>query len=272
MHYLCCAKIVTIIKVDRKLTNFSAFLSVLDRLRTDCPWDREQTWDSLRTQTIEEVYELVEALANNDAQNVKKELGDVLLHVAFYAKIADEQGKFDIADVLEALTQKLIYRHPHVFGEAKAADAAEVISNWEKIKLTEKDGNKSVLAGVPTALPALIKAYRVQGKARGVGFDWPDADGVWDKVHEELREFRAELEAGNTDNMEAEFGDILFSLINLARHYKINPENALERTNKKFIARFNYLEQKVKEQGQKLTDLSLEEMDKIWDEAKTKTK
>ncbi len=241
---------------------------MLDRLRIECPWDRQQTWKSLRTQSIEEVYELSDALMKEDVQNVKKELGDVLLHVAFYAKIASEQGFFDIADVLESLTNKLIYRHPHVFGEAKAESAAEVTSNWEQLKLKEKGGNKTVLSGVPDALPALIKAYRIQGKAKGVGFDWNAADEVWDKVNEELGEFRAEVEAGNTDGMEDEFGDILFAIINLARHYKINPENALERTNQKFIRRFNYLESKTIAQGRSLKDMTLEEMDAIWDEAK----
>lgn len=265
---LQCTKITTSNNVDRKLTNFAAFLEVLDRLRVECPWDREQTWDSLRTQTIEEAYELADALQKHDDPNVKKELGDVLLHIAFYAKIADEQGKFDIADVLESLTQKLIYRHPHVFGGEKAADAAEVLSKWEQIKLTEKDGNKTVLAGVPDALPALIKAYRIQGKAKGVGFDWGASGPVWDKVQEELGEFRAEVEAGNTDAMEDEMGDILFSIINLARHYKINPENALERTNQKFIRRFNYLEQHTIAKGKNLKDMTLEEMDALWREAK----
>ncbi len=256
--------------MDRKLEKFAEFLDVLDRLRVECPWDREQTWKSLRTQSIEEVYELADALLKEDVENVKKELGDVLLHVAFYAKIASEQGYFDIADVCESLTKKLIFRHPHVFGEAKAASAAEVTSNWEQIKLKEKDGNRTVLSGVPDALPALIKAYRIQGKAKGVGFDWEVTSQVWDKVREELGEFKAEVEAGNTDGMEDEFGDLLFSLINLARHYKINPENALERTNQKFIRRFNYLESKTIAQGRSLKDMKLEEMDAIWDEAKQK--
>lgn len=241
---------------------------MLDRLRTECPWDREQTWDTLRTLTIEEVYELADAISKHDDANVKKELGDVFLHIAFYAKIANEQSKFDLADVLESLSQKLIYRHPHIFGSAQAETAEAVTRNWEALKLKEKDGNKSVLSGVPDALPALIKAYRVQGKAKGVGFDWEMPEQVWDKVSEELGEFRAEVEAGNADGMEAEFGDLLFSLINLARHYKINPENALERTNRKFISRFNYLESKTIKQGIDLKDLTLAEMDRYWDEAK----
>lgn len=254
------------------LEKFSAFDQVLRRLRAECPWDRKQTWESLRTQTIEEVYELADALAKHDDADVKKELGDVLLHVAFYSLIAEEQHKFDIGDVVDALTEKLKYRHPHIFGDVEAADAETVLRNWEQLKLKEKDGNKTVLGGVPDALPALIKAYRIQGKAKGVGFDWDNADQVWDKVNEELGEFRAEVEAGNADAMEAEFGDLLFAIVNFARHYHINPENALERTNRKFIRRFNYLEQKTISQGINLKDMTLNEMDAIWNEAKAAEK
>lgn len=254
------------------LEKFSAFDQVLRRLRAECPWDRKQTWESLRTQTIEEVYELADALAKHDDADVKKELGDVLLHVAFYSLIAEEQQKFDIGDVVDALTEKLKYRHPHIFGDVEAADAETVLRNWEQLKLKEKDGNKTVLGGVPDALPALIKAYRIQGKAKGVGFDWDNADQVWDKVNEELGEFRAEVEAGNADAMEAEFGDVLFAIVNFARHYHINPENALDRTNRKFIRRFNYLEQKTISQGIDLKDMTLSEMDAIWNEAKAAEK
>ncbi|MBR6250186.1 MAG: nucleoside triphosphate pyrophosphohydrolase, partial [Bacteroidales bacterium] len=224
------------------MKSYEEFANVLKRLRKECPWDKVQTWKSLRTQTIEEVYELTDALQKNDIENVKKELGDVFLHVAFYAEIAEEQGLFDLSDVIKQLTEKLIYRHPHIFGNVEANDAETVSRNWEKLKLKEKDGNKSVLSGVPNALPALIKAYRIQGKAKGVGFDWDTPEGVWDKVREETEEFRKEVESNDRDKMEAEFGDMMFSLINLARQYKINPEDALERTNKKFISRFNYLE------------------------------
>ena len=250
------------------MKSYEEFANVLKRLRKECPWDKVQTWKSLRTQTIEEVYELTDALQKNDVENVKKELGDVFLHVAFYAEIAEEQGLFDLSDVIKQLTEKLIYRHPHIFGNVEANDAETVSRNWEKLKLKEKDGNKSVLSGVPNALPALIKAYRIQGKAKGVGFDWDTPEGVWDKVREETEEFRKEVESNDRDKMEAEFGDMMFSLINLARQYKINPEDALERTNKKFISRFNYLESQTIAKGIDLKDMTLPEMDKFWDEAK----
>ena len=251
---------------------YQEFDNILRRLRKECPWDKEQTWQSLRTNTIEEAYELADAIqksadGNND-NDVKKELGDLFLHVCFYALIAEEQGKFNMRDVIDALCQKLIFRHPHVFGTEKAQTATEVSNKWEELKLKEKDGNKTVLGGVPDALPALIKAYRIQGKAKGVGFDWDNVDGAWDKVKEEIAEFDAEAKQNNCDAMEAEFGDVLFSLINIARHYHINPENALERTNKKFIRRFNYLEEHTIKQGKKLKEMTLEEMDKYWDEAK----
>ena len=254
--------------MERTLEKYREFAVVLDRLREECPWDREQTWETLRTMTIEEVYELADAIANNDVPNVKKELGDVFLHIAFYAKIAHERGLFDMADVLESLSEKLIYRHPHIFGNVEANDSEAVTRNWEQLKLKEKDGNKSVLSGVPNALPALIKAYRIQGKAKGVGFDWNSVDGVWQKVREELDEFKAEVDVNNRDAMEDEMGDILFSIVNICRFYKINPEDALERTNRKFIRRFTYVEQETLAKGRNMRDMSLEEMDALWDEAK----
>ncbi|MCF0190043.1 MAG: nucleoside triphosphate pyrophosphohydrolase [Marinilabiliaceae bacterium] len=248
--------------------SYNRFADVLDRLRVECPWDKKQTWETLRTMTIEETYELAEAISQNDVPNVKKELGDVFLHIAFYAKIATEQQLFSFADVLDTLTDKLIYRHPHIFGNVEAETAEEVTRNWEKLKLKEKDGNKSVLSGVPTTLPALIKAYRIQGKAQGVGFDWDEASQVLDKVNEELNELRVEIDAADSDKMEAEMGDLLFAVINLARKLHINPENALERTNKKFIRRFSYLEEHTIKQGRDLKDMSLAEMDLLWNEAK----
>lgn len=247
---------------------FGRFLDILDELRVKCPWDRKQTNESLRPNTIEEVYELCDALMKDDERNICKELGDVLLHIAFYAKIADEKGQFDIKDVCDKLSDKLIFRHPHVFGEVKADTAEKVSENWEQIKLKEKDGNKSVLSGVPDALPSLIKAYRIQDKARNVGFDWEQREQVWTKVKEEIGEFEAEVAGMDKERAEAEFGDVLFSLINAARLYKINPDNALERTNQKFIRRFNYLEDHTLKAGRKLTDMTLAEMDAIWEEAK----
>lgn len=250
------------------ITSYNRFADVLDRLRVECPWDKKQTWETLRTMTIEETYELADAISKSDVLNVKKELGDVFLHIAFYAKIATEKQLFTFADVLDSLTDKLIYRHPHIFGDAKAEDAEAVTKNWEKLKLKEKDGNKSVLSGVPDALPALIKSYRIQGKAQGVGFDWETADQVWDKVKEEMEELKAEVEANDTDKMEAEMGDLLFAVVNLARKLHINPENALERTNKKFISRFTYLEENTIKKGKDLKDMTLAEMDELWEEAK----
>ena len=264
---------------EEKLAAFGRLLRVLDELREKCPWDRKQTNDSLRPNTIEETYELCDALAKDDALNICKELGDVLLHIAFYAKIGSEQGRFDIADVCNKLCDKLIFRHPHVFppeGEemqaaAQAVKTADQVSEqWEKIKQREREGNGSVLGGVPTALPTLIKAYRIQDKARNVGFDWDERSQVWDKVKEEISEFEAEVEQMDKEKAEAEFGDVLFSLINAARLYHINPDNALERTNQKFIRRFNYLEAKTKEQGRNLSDMTLAEMDEIWNEAKAR--
>lgn len=255
---------------QEKMEAFGRLLDILDELRVKCPWDRKQTNESLRPNTIEEVYELCDALMKNDQKNICKELGDVLLHVVFYAKIGSETNSFDIKDVCDKLCDKLIFRHPHVFGETKADTAEKVSENWEQIKLKEKDGNKSVLSGVPDALPSLIKSYRIQDKARNVGFDWEEREQVWSKVKEEIGEFESEIANMDKDKAEAEFGDVLFSLINAARLYKINPDNALERTNQKFIHRFNYLEEHTLKQGRKLQDMTLAEMDAIWNEAKAK--
>ena len=255
---------------EEQLKAFDRLLTVMDELREKCPWDRKQTFESLRQNTIEETYELCEALMKDDKKEICKELGDVLLHVAFYAKIASETGDFDMKDVCDRLCDKLIFRHPHVFGEVQADTAEKVVENWEQIKMKEKDGNKMVLSGVPSALPSLIKAYRIQDKARNVGFDWEDRKDIWKKVKEEIGEFEAEVENMDKDKAEAEFGDVMFSLINAARLYKINPDNALERTNQKFIRRFNYLEEQTIQQGINLKDMTLEEMDAIWDEAKKK--
>lgn len=256
-----------------QLKAFERLLDVLDELRVKCPWDKKQTNESLRPNTIEETYELCDVLMKDDKKNICKELGDVLLHVCFYAKIGSETGDFDIADVCNQLCDKLIFRHPHVFppkgSEDKHIETAQQVSEqWELLKQKEKDGNKSVLAGVPAALPSLIKAYRIQDKARNVGFDWEERSQVWDKVKEEISEFEAEVEHMDKAKAEAEFGDVMFSLINAARLYKINPDNALEHTNQKFIRRFNYLEAHTMKQGRNLTDMSLDEMDKIWNEAK----
>lgn len=257
---------------EEKMEAFGRFLDVLDTLREKCPWDRKQTNESLRPNTIEETFELCDALMKDDTQNICKELGDVLLHIAFYAKIASEKGDFDIADVCNRLTDKLIFRHPHVYGDAKAESAGEVIQNWEQIKLKEKDGNKTVLGGVPDALPSLIKAYRIQDKARNVGFDWDKREDVWDKVREELSELEEELERNDQEKATDEFGDFLFSIINAGRLYHINPDNALERTNRKFIHRFNYVEQRMKESGKTWKELTLGDMDAWWNEAKDKAR
>lgn len=253
---------------QEKIEAVGRVIDVLDRLRVECPWDRKQTNLTLRPNTIEEVYELADALMADDDPNIRKELGDVLLHVLFYAKIGEEKEAFDIVDVCDALNAKLIYRHPHVFGEVKADDAETVVQNWEQLKLKEKGGNKTVLAGVPVSLPALVKAFRIQEKAAHVGFDWEEKSQVWDKVKEEIAEFEAEADKMDADRMEAEMGDIFFALVNAARLYDIMPENALERTNRKFTRRFNYLEQKVKESGRNIKDLTLGEMDVLWEEAK----
>ena len=239
-----------------------AFGRFLDILRVKCPWDKKQTNESLRPNTIEETYELCDALMRDDKQDICKELGDVLLHVAFYAKIGSETGDFDIKDVCDRLCEKLIFRHPHVFGDVKAETAGQVSENWEQLKL------KTVLSGVPAALPSLIKAYRIQDKARNVGFDWEEREQVWDKVKEEIGEFQAEVARMDKQKAEEEFGDVMFSLINAARLYKINPDNALEHTNQKFIRRFNYVEAHSIKEGRNLHDMTLEEMDKLWEEAK----
>lgn len=257
---------------QEKIEALGRVIDTLDILRIKCPWDRKQTNESLRPNTVEEVYELCEALINNDSANIRKELGDVLLHILFYSKIGEENGAFDIADVADALNSKLIYRHPHVFGEAKAENAHEVELNWEQLKLREKGGNKSVLAGVPSALPAMIKADRIQEKAANVGFDWDSKEQVWDKVREEIGEFSEAIGNRNQEEMESEMGDLLFSLINAARLYNINPENALEKTNKKFISRFNYLERKAAEKGLNLKEMTLQQMDELWNEAKKQEK
>jgi MazG family protein len=271
---------------EEQLAAFGRLLEVMDTLRVKCPWDRKQTNESLRPNTIEETYELCDALIKDDRANICKELGDVLLHVVFYAKIGSETGDFDIADVCNHLCDKLIFRHPHVYGNVVAENAAQVCENWEQLKMKEKDGNKTVLGGVPKDLPALIKAYRIQDKARNVGFDWEQRTDVWDKVQEELGELQTELEtlarlrdkaeAENDDvqkkaakqRAEQEFGDFLFSIINAGRLYHINPDNALERTNQKFIRRFGYVEQQAHLSGRHLTDMTLGEMDKLWNEAK----
>lgn len=254
--------------IEQKLAAFERILGIIARLRKECPWDRKQTFESLRCNTIEETYELAGAIIKQDKNEICKELGDVLLHVLFYAQIGSETDDFDIYDVCEQLSEKLIFRHPHVYGQAAADTSEQVKSNWEDLKLKEKGGNKTVLGGIPEALPALIKAHRIQDKARSAGFDWDEREQVWDKVKEEISEFQAEVGHKDADKMEAEFGDVMFSLINAARLYHINPENALERTNRKFIKRFNYIEQKAKEQGRSLHDMTLDEMEVLWQEAK----
>ena len=253
---------------EEKIEAVGRVMDVLDRLRVECPWDRKQTNESLRSNTIEEVYELADAIIADDNDNIRKELGDVLLHILFYSKIGEEKGEFDIVDVCDSLNAKLIFRHPHVFGNVVAEDSETVVQNWEALKLKEKGGNKTVLAGVPSSLPALIKAFRVQEKVAHVGFDWEKPSQVWDKVREELSEFESEASVLDADTMEEEMGDVFFAMVNAARLYGINPENALERTNRKFISRFNYLESRVRESGKSLHDMSLAEMDELWNEAK----
>lgn len=253
---------------EQKLEAFGRLLDIMDELRVKCPWDAKQTNESLRTNTIEETYELCEAIIKNDNQEIKKELGDVLLHIVFYSQIGQEKEAFDIADVCNSLCDKLIYRHPHVFGDDAAKTAGEVEQSWEQLKLKEKGGNKTVLEGVPASLPSIAKAHRIQDKARNAGFDWDQKVDVWTKVKEEINEVETEISQMNPDKMEAEFGDLFFSLINASRLYKVNPDNALERTNQKFIKRFNYIEQKAKEQGRNLKDMTLAEMDTLWEEAK----
>lgn len=272
---------------EEKKEALGRVIDVLNELRVKCPWDAKQTNESLRANTVEEVYELCDAIINDSNEDIKKELGDVLLHVLFYAKIGEEKGAFDIVDVCDALVNKLVYRHPHVYGQVKADTAGQVVQNWEQLKLKEKGGNRSVLAGVPGALPALIKAYRIQEKAANAGFDWEKPEDVWEKVKEEVAEFSAEATnaakeaAQNADGkiseeqkarMESEMGDVFFSLVNAARLYSIQPENALEKTNKKFINRFNHIEEGARAKGVTLSEMSLAEMDALWDEAKTETK
>jgi XTP/dITP diphosphohydrolase len=249
-----------------QLESFERLLNIMDDLREKCPWDKKQTLESLRHLTIEETYELGDAILNNDLNEVKKELGDLLLHIVFYAKIGSESSTFDIADVCNEICEKLIHRHPHIYGDVEVKDEEEVKQNWEKLKL--KEGKKSVLEGVPAGLPALVKASRIQDKVKGVGFDWEEPHQVWDKVQEELQELQDEVADGNQEKIEAEFGDVLFSMINYARFLNVNPEDALERTNKKFIKRFQYLESKASELGKPLMDMTLAEMDVFWNEAK----
>ncbi|NPD44757.1 MULTISPECIES: nucleoside triphosphate pyrophosphohydrolase [unclassified Lentimicrobium] len=254
--------------MQEKLKAFERLLTIMDELRAGCPWDQKQTLESLRYLTIEEVYELSDAILDKDMTEIKKELGDLMLHMVFYAKIGSETHSFDMADVLNGISEKLIFRHPHIYGDVKANDAETVKQNWEKLKL--KEGRESVLDGVPQSLPAVVKAYRIQEKVKGVGFDWEKPEQVWEKVEEELQEFKAEAEKENEkDKMEAEFGDLMFSLINYARFLDINPEDALERTNKKFIKRFKYLESESKKDGKDISDMSLTEMDVYWNKAKT---
>ena len=256
---------------EEQLAAFGRLLDIMDTLREKCPWDRKQTFDSLRQNTIEETFELATSISRHDMNEISKELGDVLLHVVFYAKMGSEIGEFDIADVCNRLCDKLIFRHPHVYGDEAAKNAEDVSHLWEQVKLKEKGGNKTVLAGIPDSLPSMVKAYRIQDKVANVGFDWENREDVWAKVKEEIAEFEAELKAkdeGREAHEEAEFGDLLFAMINAARLYKIRPDNALEQTNLKFIKRFNYIETRAKEQGKELKDMTLEEMEQLWQEAK----
>ncbi|MAY83988.1 MAG: nucleoside triphosphate pyrophosphohydrolase [Flavobacteriales bacterium] len=257
--------------MEEKLKAFERLLKIMDDLREKCPWDRKQTMETLRHLTIEETYELSDAIIEGDLEEVKKELGDLMLHMVFYSKIGSEKGAFDVADVLNAICEKLIHRHPHIYGDVEVVDEEEVKSNWEKIKLKEGKGKKSVLEGVPKSLPALVKAIRIQDKARGVGFDWDNKEQVYAKVLEEFSELKEEEANGEQDKVEAEFGDVLFSMINYARFIGVNPEDALERTNKKFIKRFQYLESESKKDGKVMGEMSLEEMDEYWERAKTRT-
>ena len=249
------------------IESFERLLDIMDELREKCPWDRKQTFETLRHLTIEETYELADAIIENDTDEIKKEVGDLLLHIVFYAKIGSEENAFDIKSVIDSLNEKLIRRHPHIYGDEKVENSEQVKENWEQIKL--KEGRKSTLSGVPKTLPALVKAYRIQDKARGVGFDWDNSQQVWEKVEEEIEELKEEVRNNNKEKIEQEFGDTLFALINYARFIDVNPETALERTNKKFINRFQFIEEKALQQGRSLKDMTLEEMDKIWNEAKT---
>ncbi|MFO7872993.1 MAG: nucleoside triphosphate pyrophosphohydrolase [Bacteroidales bacterium] len=253
--------------MDKRLKAFQQLLDIMDDLRNKCPWDKKQTMESLRHLTIEETYELADAILDNDMEELKGELGDLMLHIVFYAKIASEKGSFDITEVLETISQKLINRHPHIYGDVEVTSADDVKDNWEKIKL--KTGKKRVLSGVPPSLPAMIKAYRIQDKVKGVGFDWEEPHQVWDKVQEELHELKKEVDEGaSKQKIEDEFGDLLFALVNYARFIDVNPENALERTNKKFFKRFEYLEAEAKKAGKNMKKMNLDEMDVFWNEAK----
>ena len=254
--------------MKKELEAFDRLLEIMNELREKCPWDQKQTIETLRSLTIEETYELADAIIKNDMKDIKKELGDLLLHIVFYAKIGSEKNEFDITDVINGINEKLIHRHPHVFGDVEVKDYKEVEENWEEIKLKEKDRDNSVLSGVPESLPALVKANRIQQKVRGVGFDWDERSQIWDKVKEELNELQHEVETGDQEKTEAEFGDLFFSLINAARLYDIDPETALERTNKKFIKRFNYLEEQTIKKGLSLKKMSLDEMNVVWEAAK----
>ncbi|MFO7842228.1 MAG: nucleoside triphosphate pyrophosphohydrolase [Bacteroidales bacterium] len=254
--------------MQKELAAFERLIEIMNELRQKCPWDKKQTLESLRTLTIEETYELADAIIKSDMQELKKELGDLLLHIVFYAKIGAEKNAFNLADVIEGINKKLVHRHPHVFGDVNVIDSKEVEENWESIKLKEKDRKKAVLSGVPDSLPALVKANRIQQKVRGVGFDWEKRTQIWDKVKEELQELQDEVESEDHNKIEAEFGDLFFSLINAARLYDIDPETALERTNRKFISRFNYLEEHTLKKGISLKDMSLDEMNVIWEKAK----
>ncbi len=256
--------------MKEKLEAFQKTLEIFDELRQKCPWDKKQTNESLRVLTIEETFELSDAILKQNSGDIKKELGDILLHILFYAKIAEEKKEFDIAEVCKSLSEKLIFRHPHIFGNVEANTSLQVEKNWEQLKLKEKDGNKTILGGVPDGLPSMIKAHRIQDKARSAGFDWNKKEDVWIKVQEEITELNKEIDDQNEDQMEAEFGDLFFSLINAARLYNINPDNALERTNQKFIRRFNYVESETKKRGLNLSNMTLSEMDELWNEAKLK--
>jgi len=254
--------------MKKKAEAFIRLVEIMDRLREECPWDKKQTMDSLRYLTIEEMYELSDAILEKDMGEIKKELGDLLLHIVFYSRIASENNDFDISDVLNGISDKLIYRHPHIYGDVKVKDAKEVKKNWEKLKL--KEGKKSVLEGVPKSLPAIVKAFRIQEKVRGVGFDWDNKTQVWEKVQEEIEELKHEETENNHDRIESEFGDVLFALVNYSRFIDVNPEDALERTNKRFIKRFKLMEGKIKIDGHELSDMSFDEMDKYWEWAKKK--
>lgn len=252
--------------MDVRLIAFERLLNIMDDLRAKCPWDQKQTFESLRHLTIEETYELSDAILKGDKNEIKKEIGDVLLHLVFYSKLGSETKDFDITDVINSLCEKMIFRHPHIYGDVKVENSEEVIQNWEKLK--QKEGNKGALSGVPNSMPSLLKALRIQDKARAIGFDWEDPNQVWEKVQEELSELQVEVKANHQEKLENEFGDVFFALINYARFLNVNPEDALEKTNKKFISRFNYMEQKILAQGKALADCSLTEMDIFWNEAK----